>query len=633
MNFYSCFLFNQKQKCLSILLFLIGAICTDRLQAQSFITKDSLGLIPLLIKTYHSSDINLVSKVEDKLASHHKLTSPHSKFEDGFLYGNFGSQLIPFLHINGFSKKIEIGRKDLLAYNFSEENIPYYLTNRPISEIDFTFFGNGNEEFKGYLAQNLSDKLYIGAGLRRSNNGGFFKRQENLHNNFYVHAIYQKNQLRSNIEFIYNDLKRNETGGAQFNIFDSLIPSRWQNAQPNLSDASTNLKSFSIHWNNRISLIGQASKDTTRKDSFPMQPISSALYLDIDTKYGSERQLYSDNSSALSRSFYGVIGKDTLIQNIQSRNLIYRLENKLSLNYNINDRFKINGYHILSQNDYYQSGSLATNQNETTDIVAGIGGELYLRTTSNLILKGHIYKPYSGYTNRDFLVSGQLRKNFPNFSIQLGSQYTRQLPSLLNNQMITNGFKRFYNLETQNTLENSFEILSEKWGFKLKGQQFLIENFLSYDQNLNPNQISNNFIQVSAQKEWALGVFYVPSTLYYQNSIFARTFFKQTLAYKNSLFENHLNLIIGADLLLNLNMQDQRYHNFLSELTYNPNAADTRMYPRVDFFTTLRIHRVLISLVFDNIGGNLSQTGVNYTNNAPITPSNFLFRMSWTFSD
>ena len=168
---------------------------------------------------------------------------------------------------------------------------------------------------------------------------------------------------------------------------------------------------------------------------------------------------------------------------------------------------------------------------------------------------------------------------------------------------------------------------------KLKGQQFLIENFLSYDQNLNPNQISNNFIQVSAQKEWALGVFYVPSTLYYQNSIFARTFFKQTLAYKNSLFENHLNLIIGADLLLNLNMQDQRYHNFLSELTYNPNAADTRMYPRVDFFTTLRIHRVLISLVFDNIGGNLSQTGVNYTNNAPITPSNFLFRMSWTFSD
>jgi hypothetical protein len=40
--------------------------------------------------------------------------------------------------------------------------------------------------------------------------------------------------------------------------------------------------------------------------------------------------LYSDNSSALSRSFYGVIGKDTSIQNMQSRNLIYRLENKLS---------------------------------------------------------------------------------------------------------------------------------------------------------------------------------------------------------------------------------------------------------------------------------------------------------------
>jgi hypothetical protein len=632
MNLNCCFLFNQRQKCLSIILFLIGAIYTERLQAQTFITKDSLGLIPLLIKTYHSTDINNSSIVEDKLASHHKLTSPHSKFEDGFLYGNFGSQLIPFLHINGFSKKIEIGRKDLLAYNFSEENIPYYLTNRPISEIDFTFFGNGNEEFKGYLAQNLSDKLYVGAGLRRSNNGGFFKRQENLHNSFYVHAIYQKNRLRSNLELIYNDMKRNETGGAQFNIYDSLIPSRWQNAQPNLSAAATNLKSFSIHWNNRISLISQTKKDTTRTDSLPMQPISSSLYLDIDTKYGSERQLYSDNSSALSRSFYGVIGKDTSIQNMQSRNLIYRLENKLSLNYNINDNFKINGYHILSQNDCYQNGG-GINQSETNDIIAGIGGELYLRTTSNLTLKANIYKPYSGYTNRDFLVSGHLQKDFPQFSIHLGSQYTRQLPGILNNQMITNGFQRFYNLETQNTLENSFEIQSKKLGFKFKGQQFLIENFLSYDQSLNPNQISNNFIQISAQKDWSLGILYAPSTLYYQNSIFARTFFKQTLAYKNSLFENHLNLIIGADLLLNLNMQDQQYHNFLSELTYNPNAANTRLFPRVDFFATLRIHRVLVSLVFDNIGGGLSQSGVNYTYNTPITPSNFLFRMSWTFSD
>ena len=633
MNLYSRLPFNQKQKCLSVILLLIGTICTERLQSQSFITKDSLGMIPVLIKKYHSTDINNFSKVEDKLVQHHKLTAPHCIFEDGFLYGNYGSQIIPFLHINGFSRRIEIGRKDLLAYNFSEENIPYYLTNRAISEIDFIFFGNGNEEFKGHLAQNLSDKIYVGAGLRRSNNGGFFKRQENLHNNFYFHAIYQNKRLRSYLEFKYNDMKRNETGGAQFNIFDSLIPSRWQNAQPNLASATTNLKSFTIQWNNRISLIDQPNKDTTQKDSFALQPITSGLYLDIDTKYGSERQLYSDNSPELLRPFYGVIGNDTSVKNIQNRNLIYRLENKLSLNYAINDNFKINGYHILSQNDYFQNARIGFNENETNDIVAGIGGELHLRTNSNLILKGSIYKPYSGYTNRDFLISGQLRKDFTKFYIQVGTQYTRQLPALFNNQMITNGFRRFNNFETQNTLENSVELQSEKWGFKFKGQQFLIENFLTYYQNLNANQISNNFIQVSAQKDWSLGVFYLPSTLYYQNSIFARTFIKQTVAYKNSLFENHLNLIIGADLLLNLKMQDQQYHNFLSELTYNPNAIDSRLFPRVDFFTTLRIHRVLVSLVFDNIGGGLSQSGVNYTYNAPITPSNFLFRMSWAFSD
>lgn len=601
------------------------------LVGQSFVKKDSSEIIPFYGSVYYNDNFEKRDPLSNKTNGHRNLSNAHSRFQDGVLFGSYGSTLFPFLYENKFYKNLNLGKTQLNSYSFDENNIPYYLINKPLSELDFIFFGNGNEEFKGFLSQNLSKNLNIGIGIRRSNNKGFFPSQENLHNNVYFQFTYQKNRIRSNVEFYYNDLTQNENGGMTFSIYDSLVASQWQNATPRLTKAVNRTKEFNISWRNRILIASAAKIDTTIFDTFLMKPIKSSLYVDINSSYGSQRITYFDQLNSSNRTFYEIYAADTLIQALESKLLNYRLQNKTSITYSIPNRLKVAGYSIVSNNSLSQKTKLDSNLLLTNNIIAGLGGTIDIIFPYNLQLSGELFKPIIGYTNQDFLLKGELNKSIQKTSFSFLSQYTRQLPGYFNNYMSCTSLDNFYQFKTQNTFENSLSISNRSLNLELKAQSFLIEDFLIYDTLGRPNQVLNNFIQLSASKIWGFKFLHLPTSIYFQNSIFPRTFIRQTIAYRNNHFNNKLNLILGFDILLNLQMPSMRYQPFLSESLYNPMAANSKLFPKIDFFATMKISKVHLSFIIDNLFSTYLKNGTNYSQNAPLTPSAFYLRSTWSF--
>ena len=178
----------------------------SKLQAQSFVKKDSTEIVPFLYKVFYQSDFDSAIRLPDRLYFNHRTNNYGSVQNFSGLTATLGSNLVPILFEHNFYSNIKLGRQMNDAYFYTPSTIPYFALNKPLSELDFTFFGNGNEEFKGFLAQNISKKINLGIGIRRTNNKGYFLNQENTHNNVYTYLVYNADRLRTNIEFVLNDL-------------------------------------------------------------------------------------------------------------------------------------------------------------------------------------------------------------------------------------------------------------------------------------------------------------------------------------------------------------------------------------------------------------------------------------------
>lgn len=595
--------------------------------AQDFVKKDSSDFVPFIAKKYYADNIDIEQSSPIKMNSIHRLSSRISSNNEFATQGNFGSALIPILYENKFYKNLNLGRNLTDNYFYNSSNIPYYALNKPFSELDFIFFGNGNEEFNGVLSQNLSKNFNIGIGIRRSNNLGYFINQANLHNNFYVSAVYQSKQWRSNFEIVFNEVNLKENGGLVNDIYrTNLTSGLWKSENPILNIAKNEIYNFKIAWRNRWLIASQ----TNSSDSLLFVPIKSALYIDNDFSFNADRINYHDT---ISRDNQTIFYRDFANKNYREFKSIYHneaIQNIFALNYSINN-FTLKAYSLLVLNNLYQRKFFAENNILEPNFNISLGFSLNYKINNQISYIGEVYKSFTGYTEEDFFINNQFTTQFKDWNINLISNYSHQLPAYSYNYVFNSAVDTFQNLLTQKTWENGFEIKSKKYRLNLKAQYFLINDFLTFDTLSRPIQLHNNFYQLSIQKEWGWKSLYFPTLIMYQNSIFHRGLIRQTLAYKNKLFSDKNNIIFGVDLSLNYDNVEPRYNPLLMQQLYSETMLNSKIYPKVDLFATFKISRVHVSLIMDNFLSTYLKTGYSATVNNPITPSAFYFRANWVF--
>lgn len=596
------------------------------LPAQSFVKKDSSDIIPFVSKLYFSHQMDSMVKLDEKINTQHRLSQPILSNNYYTLLGTLGSPLPPTLYENKFYTYLKLGRTINDPYFYSEANIPYFALNKPLSELDFIFFGNGNEVFRGFLSQNISQKLNIGIGIKRSNNKGFFLQQATEHSNLYAYAVYQTKRWRSNLEFVFNEMNLKESGGYTPDIYRStLTPSQWGNATPLLSKSKNQLKNFQLNFRNRWLI----TSDTTYKDSLLFRPIRSLFYLDNNFQIFSERQYYSDTLLSTSRQFYGILD-NAVDSSFKSKYLNTGYTNEFKLHFNTG-QLQLMAFNVLSLNNLSVSPRFDTNIHYTNYLNIGLGGELLYKLPYGLQLSGKAYKALLGYTQNDFLLRGKLEGQFKDWNTGFWTQYSHQLPSFLTHYTLASNFDSLYNLNTQKTLELGATIQSKKIGLDATFQYFIINDYTTLDTFNTVIQLQNNFAQLHIKKDWRWKWLYFPTQILYQNSLYRRGILKQTLAYQNKFFSQRNTILFGADMSLNFDYAEAPYSTFYMAEQYYQGMSKSLLYPKIDFFATFKIYRVHLSLVIDNFMSTYLKKGTSYMKNHPLTPAAFFLRMNWTF--
>lgn len=594
--------------------------------SQSFVKKDSSEIVPFISKVFYQTDLDSPIASSDRLFFNHRIQNVGMTANFSGLLGTLGSSIAPVLYENVFYQNVKLGRALNDPYYYAANNIPYFALNKPISELDFTFFGNGNEEFKGFLSQNITRSLNLGIGIRRTNNKGFFLNQENTHNNLYAYLVYDVNRLRTNFEFVFNEINLKESGGYKPDIYQSSLPSgQWLNSIPSLALAKNQLKNYQFNFRYRYLLLGGDGS----RDSLLFIPKSSSLYIDQQIQKFSDRQFYSDTVNANSRGEYGVLS--SLVTNqLSSLYLQSGLQSDFRLTYKTKG-LKISGYNIFSDNTMEVGQRFGEYLRSYDFLNLGIGGDVIYNWKSNLKVIGKGYKSFLGYTENDFNLSGEIQTSFKDINAQTWVNYSHQKPNFLASLNYTSGIDKFYDLNTQKTLETGFSFQLPKFKFSGKAQYFVIEDFLTYDTTLQPIQIQNNFFQLYLKKEWSYKWLYFPTEVFYQNSVFQRGMLRQMLAFKNKLFSERNNVLVGAELSLNFNYLMAHYSSFFLTPVLSNSIPEANIYPKVDLFATFKISKVHLSLIFDNFLSSYLHTGISYMQNHPVTPSAFYLRMNWRF--
>jgi hypothetical protein len=596
------------------------------LSSQSFVKKDSSEMVPFLHKLYFSADFDSSVKPLDRLYFNHRVHNVGMNQNFSGLTGTIGSSLVPVLHDNVFYQNVKLGRALNDPYFYTSKNIPYFALNKPISELDFTFFGNGNEEFNGFLSQNLSRAINLGIGIRRTNNKGFFLNQENTHNNLYAYIVHNASRLRTNLEFVFNEMNLKESGGYNPDIYQSSIaPGQWAATNPKLAIARNQLKNYQINFRYRYLLLGIDSF----KDNLLFTPKSSRLYIDHQIQKFSDRHYYSDTVNTGSRVEYGVLTSSATNQ-LNSLSLHSGLQSDFRLNYQANG-LKISGYNILSDNTLEVGTKFGEYLRSYDYLNLGLGLDVIYQVKSNLTFVGKGYKSFLGYTENDFKLFSEIQATFPNIFTQSWISYNHQKPSFISSLNYTPALDTFYNLSTQKTLEAGFGFNMEKFKFSGRVQYFAIADFMTYDSVMRPQQVQNNFIQLYLKKEWSYKWFYFPTEVFYQNSIFQRGMIRQMFAFKNKLFSEKNNVLVGAELSLNFNYNTAHYSSFFMSPVLTETMSEAAIFPKLDLFATFKISKVHFSLVMDNFLSSYLKTGINYVHNHPMTPSAFYLRMNWRF--
>ena len=396
-------------------------------------------------------------------------------------------------------------------------------------------------------------------------------------------------------------------------------------ATPVLAQAKNQLKNYQINFRYRYLILGADSF----RDSLLFIPKSSSLYIDHQIQKYSDRQYYSDTVNSNSKSEYGILASSTNSQ-MNSLYLQSVLQSDFRLTYKTKG-LKISGYNILSDNTMEVGLRFGEYLRSYDYLNLGIGIDAIYQWKSNLKLIGKGYKSFLGYTENDFNLHGEIQASLDDINAQGWVNYSHQKPNFLSSLNYTNGIDKFYDLNTQKTLETGVSIQLPKYKFTSKAQYFVIEDFLTYDTALNPMQIQNNFFQIYLKKEWSYKWLYFPTEIFYQNSIFQRGILRQMLAFKNKLFNDKNNVLIGADLSLNFNYSMARYSSFFMNPVFSNSIPEANFYPKVDLFATFKISKVHLSLIFDNFLSTYLQSGISYMQNHPITPSAFYLRMNWRF--
>ena len=554
-------------------------------------------------------------------------------------------------------------------YLLRNDNIRYYQTFGPYTNIAYAFGGGKEQLFSVTHSQNIARGLSLGVDLNIINSVGNYNRQKSDNSSVAFQGQFITNNERYAVLANYrnNRYKWRENGGIVHDslVTDNIEPERnriainLQSADNFIKESGAFIRQYYYFGKNpnksntaEITMVSDSTGIST--DSLPVPELPSRLFFNPDRSdfirhtftYTRNSLKYTDKE--IKPGYYPVVFVDSkaTFDSIYYHEIINQLmfeggvgrakgSNKaIQLRLGIEHTFGVYKNYITEDESNY----ITRNFNRITTFgylsanafgLARAEGKVWL--TSGAPFKGD-----KGATAMLTLPAYDNSKSWGNLSAELGVNAMQ--PDYIFQYHLSNHFQWDNNFGQQ-TIASGKVMYARK--FVNAGVNFYnLDGWVYFDEAALPARANSSMqvTQLYGQTDITLGNFDIQAFAIWQKSSNAAILDLPELAgrlttyYRISLFKRAVHLQAGLSLMMNTSFYADAYMPALRSY-YNQNQVKLGDYPYIDGFINMRVKRARMYLVMKHLNEGL--TGHNYimVPSYPMADRGFRFGVSWNFFD
>lgn len=563
------------------------------------------------------------------------------------------------------------------VYKWKLENIHFFNTTRPYTELNYELAGNAEQIIEILHTQNIKPYWNFSLNYRLLNSPGFFRNQKTDHNNYQFTSWYQSRNKRYNnyLVLLDNNLQSGENGGIEnesdlnnpaYDLNRLAIPTKIGGTP--VSSYSSNFFSkalFTGNHYNEFTLLLRQQYDFGKKDSivtdstviplfFPRVrfehtfKLTNAYYSFRDYPAYSQSQTNTPDSNYYS-TYYNIHlpQNDSLFfqdkwKQVSNDFSIYQFPDAKNLQQFIKIGGELQLMHGTFFRDSASSGSASLynfighgeyrnhSKNQKWDMLAN--GELYL--------VGSNFGNYHAYASLQRLLSNKFG------SLQIGFENTNRSPSFIFDPR--SGFyldvpRKFSN---ENITHFFGSVYEPKLRLQLSADYYLMGNYLyitSFDKLQQENTLFN-VLRINALKTFKVGrrwnwyaEVYVQQKTGAAQLHIPTVFTRNRFMYEGNLGFKKLSAAFGLEVKYYTPYKADNYSPILGQFFYQDSVTISNL-PDVDLFLHFRIRGFKAFLRAENLNtARFSGGSFHFNNNnlsAPDYPTqglNFRLGIYWSF--
>lgn len=542
------------------------------------------------------------------------------------------------------------GFHSLDVYKWRLEQVPFYNTTRPYSELSYIIGSKIEQVIEVFHTQNIRPHWNAQFRYRLTNSPGFVKNLKSNHNNYLVTSWYQSVNKRYNNFFVIlaNHLQAGENGGlrSDTNYLDDPVYKDRYNIPTKIGgepEFGRDFFSTSINTGNRYrefkALLRQqydlGRKDSIVNDSSVIPLFYPRLRFEHTIQYNTYKYQFIDyyepgtNSPDSSYYFDSYNLQIPFNDSFNFRDFWKELVNDFSIYTfpdanNLQQYFKV-GAGLQNLTGYFLQGT--SGQPNKSNFYNFFGHAEYRNRTRNLKWDieayGKLY--FTGFNAGNYQVRGSLSRNFGRRlgNLALGFENVNRTPSFLFDSRSS-----FY-LEPQSVdfgNENTshfFGVINNPWlKLNLSAHYYLISNYTYFTEFYKPQQEEAlfTFLRIGAQKVFRIGRYWNwYADLFLQQKTgnvqlnTPQVFTRQRIAFEGHFFKN-LNVSTGLEMRYHTPYNADNYSPIHGQFFYDDSTRISNL-PDISLFLHFRIRSFRIYSRLENLNTIDDQDGISFTNN------------------
>lgn len=582
--------------------------------------------------------------------------------------GNTGSASKSLLFSPLMKAGWDPGFHELDAYRWKLENVRFYNTTRPYTELGYTLASRAEQIIEILHTQNVKPYWNLSFQYRLINAPGVFRNQRTNHNNYLFTSWYQSPGKRYNNYFVFlnNKLQEGESGGIKSDqdyLKDPIYVRNRFTIPSNIGGEA----GFGTDFFSNALYTGRREKDNTllmrqqydfgRKDSIVTDStviplfyprlrfehtfkLSKYDYVFQDFPiFNSTQQNTPDSAYYITHFNLSLKNDSALVEDRWSE-----VSNDFSF-YQFPDAKNLQQFIKLGAEIQLLSGSFKNSSNSFHNFIAH--GEYRNRTKNqkwDMIASGRLY--LNGFNGGDYhaFVSLQRALGQKLGSLQIGFENINRSPSFIYNQESSFYLDAAKNFSKENTIHFFASILDPKFHLQLQGDYYVVTNYMYvtnyYKLQQDPSLF--NVLRISALKTFHIGGNWNwHAELYVQQKAgsvqvnIPLAYTRNRIAFEGLLYRN-LNISTGAEIRYYTPYKADSYSPVLGQFFYQDSVTISNR-PQLDAFLHIRIRSFKAYARLENLNTVSTLGGFYFSHNnlaAPYYPTPGLvirFGIYWNF--